>query len=59
MTIFALRLFFLLLCVLGSWAIGQLNERWTAHPVVAIVIGLIGGGAVIGFDRFLKGFSLR
>ncbi|MEI6082983.1 MAG: PIN domain-containing protein [Verrucomicrobiota bacterium] len=59
MTIFALRIFFLLLCVLGSWAIGQLNDMWEKHPIVAIFLGLIGGGAVIMFDRFLKGFSLR
>ncbi|MCG3150611.1 MAG: putative PIN and TRAM-domain containing protein YacL [Verrucomicrobiae bacterium] len=59
MTIFALRILFLLLCVLGSWAIGQLNETWAARPLVAVLIGLIGGGTVIAFDRFLKGFSLR
>lgn len=59
MTILALRLFFLVLCVLGSWAISQMSDNWTHHPLVAVIIGLIGGGTVIGFDRFLKGFSLR
>jgi uncharacterized protein YacL len=59
MTLLTLRLFFLLLCVLGSWSIGQLQEQWSSHPVVAVLIGLVGGLAVIGVDRLLKGFSLR
>src|SRR5690349_9919659 len=59
MTILALRLGFLILCILGSWSIGQLHENWQNHPLIAVLIGLLGGGAVIGLDRFLKGFSLR
>jgi uncharacterized protein YacL len=59
MTILALRVVFLILCVLGSWAISQLHETWARHPLVAVLIGLAGGGAVIGVDKVLKGFSLR
>jgi uncharacterized protein YacL len=59
MTIFTLRIFFLILCVLGSWAIGQMHENWAQHPIIAVLIGLACGGAVIGIDRVLKGFSLR
>jgi uncharacterized protein YacL len=59
MTIATLRIVFLSLCVLGSWSIGQLSDQWSSHPVLAVVIGLIGGGCVIGIDRALKGFSLR
>ncbi len=59
MTLMTLRLFFLLLCVLGSWSIGQLHEEWSQHPVLAVLIGLAGGGVVIALDKFLKGFSLR
>jgi uncharacterized protein YacL len=59
MTLLMLRLFFLILCVLGSWSISQLHDQWAEHPILAILIGLAGGGAFIGIDRALKGFSLR
>jgi uncharacterized protein YacL len=59
MTLLTLRMLFLLLCVLGSWSIGQLQEQWSSHPVAAVLVGLVGGLAVIGVDRLLKGFSLR
>lgn len=59
MTLLSLRIFFLILCVLGSWSIGQLHETWGRHPVIAVLVGLAGGGAVIGIDLLLKGFSLR
>ncbi len=59
MTLLTLRLVFLLLCVLGSWSIGQLHEDWAQHPAITVLVGIIGGSAVIGLDRFLKGFSLR
>jgi uncharacterized protein YacL len=54
-----LRLFFLILCALGSWSISQLNDQWEQHSILAIAIGLAGGGAFIGVDKLLKGFSLR
>jgi uncharacterized protein YacL len=54
-----LRIFFLILCVMGSWSISQLEDQWAQHPVIAILIGLTGGGAFIGIDKLLKGFSLR
>jgi uncharacterized protein YacL len=54
-----LRLFFLILCILGSWSISQLNDQWAQHPILAIAIGMAGGGAFIGVDKLLKGFSLR
>jgi len=59
MTLLMLRVFFLILCVLGSWSISQLHDQWAEHPILAILIGLAGGGAFIGIDRALKGFSLR
>jgi uncharacterized protein YacL len=59
MTLLMLRLFFLILCVLGSWSISQLHDQWAEHPILAVWIGLIGGGAFIGIDKALKGFSLR
>ena len=59
MTLLTLRVFFLLLCVLGSWSISQLHEQWSVHPALAVLIGLAGGGVFIGIDKALKGFSLR
>ncbi len=59
MTILTLRIVFLILCVLGSWSISQLHDTWAQHPIVAVLIGIAGGGAVVGIDRVLKGFSLR
>jgi uncharacterized protein YacL len=59
MTLLALRVVFLILCVLGSWSVSQLHEQWARYPLVAVLIGLAGGGVVIGLDKLLKGFSLR
>jgi uncharacterized protein YacL len=59
MTLFTLRVFFLLLCLLGSWAISQMQDNWAQHPVIAVLIGIVSGGIVIGVDRAMKGFSLR
>ena len=59
MTIFTLRLIFLILCVLGSWAISQLHDTWENHPIIAVSIGLASGAAVLLVERVLKGFSLR
>jgi uncharacterized protein YacL len=59
MTLLMLRVFFLILCVMGSWSISQLEDQWAQHPVIAILIGLVGGGLFIGVDKALKGFSLR
>lgn len=59
MTLLAIRIAFLMLCILGSWSISQLHDQWAVHPVLAVLIGLAGGGAFIGIDKLLKGFSLR
>jgi uncharacterized protein YacL len=59
MTLLTLRIGFLFLCALGSWSISQLHDQWARHPVVAILAGLLGGCAVIGLDKLMKGFSLR
>ena len=59
MTLVILRVCFLMLCVLGSWSISQLHDEWAQHPILAVMIGLVGGSAFIGVDKALKGFSLR
>jgi uncharacterized protein YacL len=59
MTLLMIRLVFLILCVLGGWAIGQLRPEWAGHPIVAVLAGLGSGGIVIMIDIVLKGVSLR
>jgi len=59
MTLLALRLVFLILCVLGGWSISQLHEEWARHPLLAVLVGFAGGLAIIGIDRLSKGFSVR
>ncbi len=59
MTLLSLRVFFLILCVLGSWSISQLNPQWEQHPFLAILAGLACGGAVIAIDYVTKSFSVR
>src|SRR6266404_3094696 len=34
MTLLMLRVFFLILCVMGSWSISQLEDQWAQHPVI-------------------------
>ena len=59
MTLLTIRIAFMTLCVLGSWSIGQLNDQWSGHPIIAVMIGIVGGSLIIGLDKVLKGFSLR
>jgi uncharacterized protein YacL len=59
MTLLIIRTIFLILCGFGAWAIAQMDPDWAAHPVIAVMIGLAGGLALIGIDYALKGFSLR
>ncbi len=59
MTLWVLRIVFLGLCMLGSWAISQLDPTWDHHPWIALGIGLGAGGALIGIDRATKSFSVR
>jgi len=59
MTLWVLRIVFLGLCALGSWAISQLDPSWDRHPWIAVGIGLASGGALVGIDRATKSFSVR
>lgn len=59
MTLLAIRIFFLILCVLGSWSISKLNPRWENHPVIAVLIGILAGWALVAIDRATKSFSVR
>ncbi|MBM3858997.1 MAG: twitching motility protein PilT [Verrucomicrobia bacterium] len=59
MTLWVLRIVFVGLCMLGSWAISQLDPSWERHPWMAMAIGFVSGGALIGIDLATKSFSVR
>lgn len=58
-TLLTIRIFFILLCVAGSWLVWYATPEWEEHQVLAVVIGLLIGVLVILVDLLLKGFSLR
>lgn len=58
-TIRTIRLFFLLLCLVGGWLISYTVPEWDAYRWVGVFIGAGVGILVILVDILLKGFSLR
>ncbi len=59
MSIWAIRIFFLLLCSLGGFAISQVRPEMIQNGALGVVIGCGFGGLLIALDEMLKGFSLR
>ncbi|MBN2507633.1 MAG: PIN domain-containing protein [Verrucomicrobia bacterium] len=58
MTLWTIRVVFLLLCTLAGFAVGELVPELIRQPYAAIAgFGL--GGLMIAVDEMLKGFSLR
>jgi uncharacterized protein YacL len=58
-TITTIRIFFLLLMILGSWLITMTISEWHDSRWVVIAVGGLMGVLVILVDMLLKGFSLR
>ena len=58
-TIIILRIFFFLICVIGSYLVCYSIPDWDQYRMRAIFIGTSIGVLVILIDVFLKGFSLR
>jgi uncharacterized protein YacL len=58
-TLRVLRLFFLLLCLVGAWLISYVVPEWDSYRWLAVFIGGAIGSLVILVDVMLKGFSLR
>lgn len=56
-TILTLRIFFLLLCLGGSWLIHYANPGWSLP--LTLFVGTMIGCLTVLVDIFLKGFSLR
>jgi uncharacterized protein YacL len=57
--LWAIRLFFLLLCTLAGYAVSQKYPELINGGGYGAVIGFGLGGLMIGVDEMLKGFSLR
>ncbi len=58
MTLWVIRIFFLLLCTLAGYAVSELHPELIKHPF-GPVAGFGLGGLMIALDEMLKGFSLR
>ncbi|MBX3749024.1 MAG: TRAM domain-containing protein [Opitutaceae bacterium] len=58
-TLPAIRLLFMLLCMLGGWLVCYSVTDWDDHRLLASFIGLSIGALVVLLDILLKGFSLR
>jgi uncharacterized protein YacL len=58
-TLPAIRLAFILLCMLGGWLVCYSVREWDAYRLLASFIGLAIGALVVLVDILLKGFSLR
>lgn len=58
MSLWVIRIFFLMLCTLAGYAVSELRQELIAQPYGAMVgFGL--GGLLIAIDEMIKGFSLR
>jgi uncharacterized protein YacL len=62
MTVWIIRIFFLSLCTLGGYAVGQIHPYYQDVPnaeFIGMVIGFGFGWLMIAIDEMVKGFSLR
>lgn len=54
-----IRAFFLALCVLGGYAVSQVQPQLVPSWINGAILGFGFGGLLIAIDEMLKGFSLR
>ena len=58
-SIWVIRCFFLSLCILGGYAVSQVQPQMIETGFRGAVIGFGFGGLLIAIDEMVKGFSLR
>jgi uncharacterized protein YacL len=58
-SIWAIRIFFLILCTLAGFAVSQKYPEMVNGTSLGVLMGFGVGGLVIAIDEMLKGFSLR
>ena len=59
MSLWVVRIAFLIVCTLGGFAVSQVRPEWLEAGRFWTLIGLGLGGILIALDEMLKGFSLR
>ncbi len=59
MSLWVVRILFLVLCTLGGFAVSQVRPEWLEGGRLWTLIGFGFGGMLIALDEMLKGFSLR
>ncbi len=59
MPLWAIRIFFLSLCVTGGYAVSQAQPELIHGGAYGVMVGFGLGGLLIAIDEMLKGFSLR
>jgi uncharacterized protein YacL len=59
MPLWVIRIFFLSLCILGGYAVSQVQPELVHGAHWGVLIGFGLGGLLIAIDEMLKGFSLR
>jgi len=58
-TLLVVRIFFLVLCISGSWLLTFGDPSWQARQGIIVLCGTLIGALVILLDVALRGFSLR
>jgi uncharacterized protein YacL len=59
MSLWVIRILFLSLCILGGYAVSQVQPQMIETGFLGAVIGFGFGGLLIAIDEMVKGFSLR
>lgn len=59
MSLWVLRILFLILCVLGGYAVSEVHPSLVGNNAYGVLVGFGLGGLLIAIDEMLKGFSLR